>query len=182
MRIQVAQIKDEGLALDFSESAADFVALADLSPEVVFLAPVSVRLRVVRVAGMIEVDGSLESLARLTCGRCLGEYELPIEAGFALTFAEELPAVIDEETDEEVELDAEEMGLIPFEGEEIDLREAIQEQVVMALPLRPLCREECRGLCPRCGADLNEGDCGCAPSEFSLKFAALRDFKVNKDD
>jgi uncharacterized protein len=72
------------------------------------------------------------------------------------------------------------MGLIPFAGEEIDLREVVQEQVIMAMPLRPLCDEACRGLCQNCGADLNEGSCACPPTDFSIKFSALKSFKAEK--
>lgn len=182
MLIRVEEIKDEGLSLEFEEAPESFPALADIASggEGELLAPVTTRLRAVRIGGMVEVDGSVSSLVRLSCGRCLQGFDFPLEAAFSLTFVEELPAVTDEVTDEEVEVDAEEMGLILFEGEEIDLRDAIQEQLVMALPLRPLCRKECKGLCSQCGADLNEGACGCGPSDLSLKFAALKDFKVEK--
>jgi uncharacterized protein len=99
---------------------------------------------------------------------------------FALTFVRELPKVTDEAGDEEVELNAEEMGLILFHGEEIDLGEAIAEQVIMALPMHPLCQEECRGLCPQCGTNLNETDCGCERPAFNVKFAALKNIKMDK--
>jgi uncharacterized protein len=51
----------------------------------------------------------------------------------------------------------------------------------MGLPLQPLCRRECKGLCPQCGANLNEGECGCGSPDFSIKFATLKGFKVDKD-
>ena len=87
---------------------------------------------------------------------------------------------MDDAGGEEVELSAEEMGLIPFAGEEIDLREALQEQFIMALPQRALCREACKGLCPHCGADLNRVSCGCEPPAFNSRFDALKSFKADK--
>ena len=69
--------------------------------------------------------------------------------------------------------------MIPFTGEELDLCEAVQEQVIMALPVRPLCREDCRGLCPVCGADLNEESCTCAEKTVDPRWKALSELKIS---
>jgi len=182
LRIRIEEIKEEGLALETEEAPEGFPAVAEIveAGDCVFLSPLHTRLRLVRVGEMVEVEGSVESIVRLGCGRCLVDFEYPLVGRFALTFAHELPEITDEEGSEEVELSAEEMGLILFHGDEIDLGEAIAEQVIMALPMRPLCREECRGLCPQCGANLNETDCGCEKPVFNSKFAALKDLKLDK--
>lgn len=184
MIIEVAKIPEEGLSLEYCEGVESFPTLAEIaaSGECEFLAPVTARVRVVRAYDMVEVEGEVASSVRLACSRCLGAYEAPLTASFALTYTEELPRVEDEEGEGEVELDADEMGLILIHGDEIDLREAVEEQVVLALPLRPLCRQDCKGLCSRCGADLNNGECGCDRADFNIKFAALKDFKVAKKD
>ena len=183
MRIRIDDIKDQGLTLEFAEEPAAFPELAEISAEGAckFVGPVKTQLRVFLVRDMVEVEGNVETILRQSCSRCLEEYEEKIGAPFALTYTREIPEVTDD-SGEEVEISAEEMGLICFEGEEIDLREAVQEQVVMALPLRPLCRRECKGLCPHCGANLNEGDCGCGSPDFNIKFAALKGFKADKDE
>jgi uncharacterized protein len=85
--------------------------------------------------------------------------------------------VLDEQ---EIELKVEEIGLMYFKGEEINLHQGIQEQVVMAFPLQPLCDENCKGLCPQCGSDLNRGDCACARGSGSNPFAALKNLKLEK--
>ncbi|HKK00839.1 MAG TPA: DUF177 domain-containing protein [Desulfuromonadales bacterium] len=183
MLIRVEEIKEEGLVFDWEEVAEAFPALSELSEagECTFLAPLRVHLRALRVHEMVEVEGAVETTVSLTCSRCLKEVSLPLAAHFALTFTEELPDIDSEDEDGEgVELSAEEMGLILFQGDEIDLRDAIAEQVVMALPLRPLCDEGCKGLCQVCGADLNNGDCGCQPTPFNAKFAALKGLNVEK--
>lgn len=184
MIIQVEKIKDDGLSLAFEEGLEAFPMLADIAGagECEFIAPFTTRLRAIRAHDMVEVEGEVSTRVRLCCSRCLDPFEAPLVASFALTYTEELPQVADEEGAEEVEIDADEMGLILFHGDEIDLRQAVEEQVVLALPLRPLCREKCKGLCARCGADLNEGECGCDRSDFNIKFAALKDFKVEKKD
>ena len=68
-------------------------------------------------------------------------------------------------------------GVIFFNGEEIDLMEGIQEQAVLAFPIQPLCQHHCKGLCPKCGANLNKGDCGCDRRSRNSQFAVLKNLK-----
>jgi len=179
--IRLEDIKDEGLELEFEEPRSSFPLLADLqADEVVFLEPVRVRLKIFRAGDMVEAQGEVSSSVRVACGRCLKEFHQPIHSAFELTYVEELPEIEDESADGDLELDAEDMGLILVEGEEIDFAGVIEEQVLMALPLRPLCDEGCKGLCPQCGTDLNVSRCGCPPSEFGGKFAVLKNFKIDK--
>lgn len=182
MLIRLKDIKDQGLSLEFAEDAQSFPAVVELfaDQEIEILQPISTRLRATRVGDMVEVQGHSTTRVKLPCSRCLSALEVPVEANYELTFVKQLPPVTVEEDAEEVELSAEEMGLVEFHGEEIDLREAIQEQVILALPLRALCDEACRGLCPQCGANLNETGCQCPPSEFRNKFSILKEFKPEK--
>ncbi len=184
LQLRVDDIKDQGLLLDFREPPESFPALEELQlqGEVSFDGSIVVAGRVQRVAELVEVEGVVQTAARMPCGRCLEDVSLPLDARFCVTFSRELPEIVDEEDGAELELSAEEMGLIPFSGDEIDLREAIQEQVVMALPLRPLCRPDCLGLCPQCGADLNREKCGCEAPVFNSKLGSLREFKINSDE
>jgi uncharacterized protein len=180
--IHIDEIKNEGLVLDFEESAQIFPILQEMvaGGECLFLEGIRIHLRALKVHEMIEVEGRIATLVRFSCSRCLKDFDLPVEEPFALTFTRELPEVQEETEAEGAELTAEDMGLILFHGDEIDLTEEIQQQVIMALPVRPLCSESCKGLCPRCGADLNEGECGCGREDFNIKFSALKDFKVKK--
>jgi uncharacterized protein len=182
MIIRLKDIKEQGLSIEFTEDACHFPALSELVADraVEILQPVKTTLKVLWVGDMVEVQGQSTTLVQLPCGRCLSLRAVPVEAHFDLTFVKELPPGPEEEDADEIELSAEEMGLIEFHGEEIDLREAIQEQVIMALPVRALCDEACRGLCARCGANLNEVDCQCPPSEFRNKFSMLKEFKPEK--
>ncbi len=180
MYIRIEQIKSEGLQIRFEESSETFPVLAEMavSGECEFPAPIEAALRAMRIGDMIEVEGQVSTRVRLACGRCLKTFELPLGSHFALTYThptEELQAGADHE---EIELRAEDTGLVYFEGETIDLKDGIQEQIVMAFPLRALCREDCKGLCAQCGHDLNDGDCGCRHQPSNGKFAALKDLKL----
>ncbi|MBE0595812.1 MAG: DUF177 domain-containing protein [Desulfuromonadales bacterium] len=183
MQIRVDQIKEGGLFLSFEEQVADFPALSVVDgDEVVFLAPLQISLRAIHVHGLVQIEGRAETEVRLVCGRCLKEFETPLVIPFSLTFSRDLPeAAADSEEEEGIEISAEEMGLIPFQGEAIDLREALQDQLVMGLPIRPLCQETCPGLCPQCGADLTLGDCGCERPTTVNRFDVLKNFKVDKE-
>ena len=179
MRIHLDQIKENGLSLSYSEPAEAFPVLTELiqNDEIDFLKPVDTQLQVVRISDMIKVDGTFTTTLRINCDRCLKAYEIDLENDFMLTYTN---AYSDgpESEDEEQELSSEEMGLIHFRGEEIDLRQGIQEQVVLALPFRNICSEDCKGLCPQCGVDLNLSSCTCAKVVSAGKFAALRELKL----
>jgi uncharacterized protein len=179
--IHVDEIKSGGLTLDLEEPFDGFPVLREMveQQECLFQVPIRVHLRALRLHDMIEIEGRVSTIAGFPCSRCLKEFALKIEEDFAVTFTRQLPEVQDED-EEGAELTADDMGLILYQGEEIDLTETIQEQVVMGLPVRPLCDPQCRGLCPSCGADLNQGECGCDRGGFNIKFAALKDFKVKK--
>ena len=182
MQIRIADIKDEGLSLDLLEEIADFPVLQELQKkgEVRFSQPLEVHLRAVLIGGMVEVDGRVQTLVEMSCSRCLKPAPVSIGSAFEVTYTRELPEIHEEDGAGEVEVSAEEMGLILFSGDEIDLRETVQEQVVLALPFHPLCDSNCRGLCPNCGADLNETTCECGSQNFNIKFAALKNLKIDK--
>ena len=108
-----------------------------------------------RTGDLVSVRGSLRSSARIECVRCLRTYALPLTV--------DLVVVADRakgrgRLEEEIEAD----DYMKFhDGRQLDLREQARESLLLELPITPHCREDCRGLCPRCGADLNEGPCGC---------------------
>ena len=182
MRLSVHDIRDEGLALEFVEPAANFPVLAELQErrECRFPEPLRVTLRIQPASGMFEVFGRIETCVETPCSRCLKPTLVVLDTSFELTYVRELPEIEGEEDEDGREISAEEMGLVLLQGDEIDLREVVQEQVVLAMPFHPLCAPSCRGLCPQCGADLNNEKCRCAPTDFSLKFAALKDLKIDK--
>lgn len=179
MRIHLDQIKESGVTLAYAETADAFPVLSELIQGGVceFLKPIETSLQVTRISDIVNVDGELNTTVRLACDRCLGEFTTDLESAFTLTYSQDFADPADAEGDE-VELTSEEMGMMPIRGEEIDFRQGIQEQVVLALPLRALCSESCKGLCPQCGAELNRTECACSKVVPASKFAALRKLKL----
>lgn len=104
----------------------------------------------------VSVRGSVASRAHLECVRCLREFDLPVEAPLVV-YAERSGSTSRAEQDE-LERDD---HMMFHDGRRLDLREAVREALLLELPMTPHCREDCPGLCPKCGADLSLGPCGC---------------------
>jgi len=182
MRVQIDDLNENGLSLAFEEGAESFPALGEIAAknECAFLVPLSIRILMQRAGDMFVAIGSFDTRIRFACSRCLEPFDAPFASEFNLTFIQQLPEADDSSRQAEIELTAEEIGLIPFQGDEIDLRDAIQEELVMALPMRTHCRPDCKGFCPHCGADLNQGNCGCKRKFVNPQFAVLKGLKLNK--
>jgi uncharacterized protein len=182
--ICIDEIKDQGLSLEFEEKPENFSILQDImhTADCVFHSPLKFKVRAIRIKEMVKIEGRLETKIRLTCSRCLEPFESPLVKNFVLTYVQQQPETAEINGGEGIELSADEAGLMIFTGREIDLKEALQEQVVMSIPMRPLCADSCKGLCSRCGANLNDGDCGCQKNSLRTKFAALKNLKLDGDE
>jgi uncharacterized protein len=182
VRVHLDEIKDKGIKLWYEVNPDQFPALAEITDrgEGDFRNPLTFDLNVRPAGKLVLVEGILQTRVGLTCSRCLAGFEFPLEARFFLTFTPQPTDMEASAGHDDIELESEEIGLIPFSGEEIDMKDALQEEVVMALPMQPLCKAGCKGLCTRCGADLNEGDCGCHHKIINPQFAALQGLKIIK--
>ncbi|HHY36830.1 MAG TPA: DUF177 domain-containing protein [Firmicutes bacterium] len=166
MRINVADLKKTpGAQLEISlEEPLPSLAEEGVQ-EVRLLAPVRVDLRLRNVDGVILAEGKIRAQVSLCCSRCLKEFSQNLEVAVneAYSDAGDFPGKGEEEED----------GIIFFSGNYIDLTAAVRENLLAALPMKVTCREDCRGLCPRCGQDLNLGDCGCRRQEIDPRLASL---------
>ena len=180
MEIHIEHLPEGGLELEFEEAADAFPVLAEMarSGECEFTAPIKSRLKAERIEDMVKVEGSIQAYVRLPCNRCLESYETPLASTYALTFTSRVPDIPAEEEAQEVELTAADMGLVYFQGDTIDLRSTIQEQVVMDIPIKSLCSRECKGLCPGCGVNLNFAACTCSRQSVAGSFSKLKDLKI----
>jgi len=116
----------------------------------------------------------VETTLRLNCARCLAEFQTEIDSPFTIFYirAAGLPL------DEDVELAEVDMISATYEGDEIDFTTEIAEQIILSIPFKPLCSEDCRGLCPSCGVELNLTECACGQNHVNLKFTALKNLKI----
>lgn len=181
MIINVDDLLDKDLHLTYEETQDVFESLADpvSTGDIAFIQPIRFDLRAYRVGELIVADGRYNAPVSLKCARCLTEFEFILTSDFRLTYSGDA-AGPDAKTDaRDVELGADEIGMLSFNGQHIDLRPALQEELVLALPMQPLCKDSCKGLCSKCGANLNTGECGCAKQQINPKFAALKNLKLN---
>ncbi len=129
--------------------------------------------------------GTFRGEVTVACSRCIEPVRLPIDEKLRVTFMprHELPAEDGEpaaeagEDGEGAEIAEEDVDLFPYDGDAIDLEPLFREQFVLAVPFAPLCREDCKGLCPQCGIDRNTGTCACEPP-IDPRLAALKGLKL----
>lgn len=163
MKVIVSQIPQEG---------TEFERELDVEVEEGHTAHASARFRLDIVAGQLMARGTINAHATLECGRCLKPYGADFEINFELPFKPE------EQEDEESmrgerELTSDELTSATYADDEIDVDEMLREQLILGIPMSRVCGEGCKGICPKCGADLNEGDCGCPQSAADPRFKAL---------
>lgn len=110
--------------------------------------------------GEIRIRGSVAALVRSTCDRCTAPVEVSVQQDFDVAYRPES----DLAENEDVEIDPSELDVGFYTGEGIKVEDVIREQILLALPMKVLCRPDCRGLCPGCGANLNNEVCRCQQS------------------
>jgi len=134
-----------------------------------FLKPIRGHVRFQLVSQHILANGYLETIAQTSCGRCLGAMARPIHARVELVF-EKRPSLEDMEEQKhltaEWEADAREIDY--YDEDYLDPTDAFRQVTLLELPNYPLCQAACRGLCPKCGADLNKGVCRCDQQEVEV--------------
>ncbi|HJV35993.1 DUF177 domain-containing protein [Geomonas sp.] len=178
MKIRVDDVKKKRIELIEEEPAEHYPSLAEMEQagECSFTSPLRAQLSAIWEYDHVRVAGRVETSVRLSCSRCLADYDLPLASDFTIFYTQSKG----ESLDEEVELTDEELISASYSGDEIDVDPEIAEQVMLEVPFKPLCSESCRGLCTQCGADLNAGECGCDRGEINLKMAALKKIKIEK--
>jgi uncharacterized protein len=180
MKIHVDRLSDSPSRFEFEADPGWWNEVRDLMPEFSAVAESApgFELEAYRMGADVYLAGQGRGEFELTCGRCLKRYRRPFRERFRLVLepaGERVPS--DPEGAESLARDglwlSDELESGWFRGSEIELGRFFQELLALALPLQPLCREDCRGLCPRCGIDWNVETCDCEPVRSASPFAAL---------
>jgi uncharacterized protein len=133
-------------------------------------APATVNGKIRLAGNEVFVNGHVDTRAQVECDRCLKLIELPVNADFELEYI----TGSEYESSAVAELTEAEMSVAVFDGEALDIDEIVKEQILLAVPTRMLCREDCKGICPQCGVDKNTGECNCETKEIDPRWAALK--------
>ena len=123
--------------------------------------------------GSFRLHGTFRTTVGVQCVRCLGAASFAIEEPLELVYAPSISNVARAGREEQA-LDDRELSVSYFTDDRIDLLQLTREQVTLALPMKPLCREDCRGLCPECGADWNTVECSCERETMDPRMAKLK--------
>ncbi|MBI5184498.1 MAG: DUF177 domain-containing protein [Nitrospinae bacterium] len=158
LKVEISRIPDEGLVLEREDSPSLYeLKEAGLIPS-----------ENVRLQGMVQkiregayLAARVSTALELECGRCLRPYPFQVQSDLRVFFVPESES----SEDHEVELTSEDLDTYFHDGKEIDIMAPVRDQIVMAVPIQPLCSPDCPGLCPVCGKDLRKKQCGCKPEE-----------------
>lgn len=176
MQFDIIGIPDEGIEVSYQENPSAI----SLSPDLSFRENLEIHATLYKSGRTVIVSGEIQAAPSQICGRCSVSFFSPLNIPFNEVFvpkpsvhpasrAEERRARRASERNKKEPDDDEEGSNIDeqeeyyYEGNSLSLDEMIREQVLLAVPMRPLCSEDCKGLCAVCGADLNKGACGCPP-------------------
>lgn len=153
MIIKIIDIEDEAM---FS-GRIDAKEFRGVYENVDFLGPVDYHLRIQKSGTRLKVDGHVHCDLNLLCARCLEKFRYEIDSDIDVELVPKEMAP----TDIEIELERDDLDVHYYESDEVDLTEIIQEEVTLSIPMRAICKEDCKGLCEKCGGNKNMGECKC---------------------
>ena len=177
MKLRVEDITGEAKELSFSEPEGDVNRILEKGPLTEFRIeePIGVQVSYYRAGTELFFEGALHASTTATCARCAEEFAAPSDRDFRFVLSPKSVGFNGEK-----DLRDEDLEFSLYEGDQIDLSPLIREQFLLSLPTRPLCREDCRGLCPKCGVNLNHTQCDCSTEVGHPGLAALRNLKVGR--
>lgn len=162
MKIIISEIPVEGLDTEFRETIK-----SDASSF-----PARAQMKIKKVGAEVVISGTIEADVELQCSRCLKDFRstLTIPVNVMYNPVENLKG----EDKHELKVDELDMGF--YSGDEMDLLDLIKEQIMLNLPMKPLCNESCKGICLKCGTDLNADNCTCSDSGIDPRLEVLKKF------
>jgi uncharacterized protein len=164
MKLDLRVIKHEGSRYRFSELAGD-LELAMEGFE--FPEPIDVDLSASKSGDEVIVQGRVNATVEMECSRCLESFEMEVDP--KMQFVIQLL-----DTNQPQYSEDDDFIILPRTTGEYEISDRVREAILLELPLKPLCSEDCRGLCPMCGVNLNETDCECTPDKTDERWDSLK--------
>lgn len=162
MIINVSKISDKGYALNDTLDIDNAQLLEEGS---FFLEGVAYQARFQRQDRRIRAQGTIRTAISLVCVRCLEQFELKVHSRFdIILFPKDMVEA------RSTALDEDELEYIFYDNDQIDMEKILTEQVNLFVPFKPVCKADCKGICPGCGANLNHGACPCDQARNEIKF------------
>ena len=177
MKLRIDDITADPRETSIAEPAEDINRILEKGPirEYHVEEPIKVDLSYYRSGMDLFLSGHIKTRTEATCARCAEDFETEGDRPFRLVLSPKAAGY-----GAEKDLRADDLEFSLYEGEEIDLSPLIREQILLALPTRPLCREDCQGLCPRCGSNRNHVKCDCRTESVDPRLEVLRSIKLQR--
>jgi uncharacterized protein len=175
MLLEVAKIREPHLRVERTDEPSAFGPEDDYR----LVSPVHLALDLHKDRNKLRLKGRLHTVIELACSRCLEAFPVPVDGVIDVLY---LPSESGPAHGDEHELRDEDFGTVYYDDGVINLADLVREQVYLAMPMKPLCQDGCRGLCPHCGTNLNSGSCECATTWDDPRLAPLRAIARNNDD
>ena len=156
--------------------------LASRDEEYRVTAPVDLRMVIHKDHDRFRLVGTVKTELELDCSRCLEPFKLPVDREFDLRFLPAGAAEPETDDDDETEVEDDDVAITFYRDEQIDLDELLREQFYLTLPMKPLCSEACKGICPQCGTNRNTAPCDCSPQWEDPRMAGLKTLLKRNDD
>ena len=192
MHVDLSQLEEGTTTIDFVDPPESYTVK---NPALQFVRPIAIHILITKAGNHLIISGNATTLMQSTCSRCLEPIEYPLNTEFT-TELRPLPANITEpvagsnkkktkkyelEDSEPEEQEIGEGDVTYYTSELFALSEETRQYLELSIPMQPLCKEDCLGLCPRCGANLNKGKCSCPLIEQDHPFAGLKQkIKINQ--
>jgi len=171
MIIDIDRLPKEGLKIS---KELEFFPESLVEENAVFLQPVHAELTVSRTGEEIFIKGKITTCISFVCGRCLIPFEFPVDSSFDLVYVpEELEEMQDHLGDEDI-------SRLFYYGYKIDIKEVVLEQLNLMFPPKPLCSEDCQGICPVCGKVIQSGECACETKSSDPRLDKLKNLMRDK--
>jgi uncharacterized protein len=165
MKLEIRQITGDGADMHFSETAEE---MEITNGGVKFPNPIEVDLSAMLSGDEIICQGEIYTTVEVECSRCLDIFDMAIKSDMHFVI-QLLDATTETDTDGD-----EDYEVIPKTQNILDISQRVRDAILLSIPLKPLCDEACKGLCPSCGANLNDGDCGCRLDRTDERWDALK--------
>jgi len=173
--LDVSKLREPRLRIERTEEPSDF----GVEDGFRIVAPVRLALTVQKTREKVKLAGTIQTVLELDCSRCLEGFPVPVDATFDLLY---VPVAAEPPTVQEKEIEEDDLDTAYYRDGVIDLADVVREQLYLVLPMKPLCQEGCRGLCPECGTNLNSGACACTPAWEDPRLAPLKALARTKPD
>jgi uncharacterized protein len=172
MKIDIRQIQNEPKVFHLSETAQELEIAVDGAK---FPFPIEVEFTGMLSGDEIICQADITAEVELECGRCLEIFNLPMysHVQFVVQQLDAPDDIVNEDDDFEI---------ISKSQADLEIGQRVREVVILGMPLKPLCSEDCKGLCPMCGANLNEAPCDCVPDKTDERWDVLKNLFNDQTD